>query len=98
AQSPIAGFDSWKGLPQWEDEAAADKPGSLPVEVIEARQRLAQLVGISGEVRTEQESYAEDATYAFGPRDRAGAPKIALIEAGTGIGKTLGYLAPASLW
>ena len=28
----------------------------------------------------------------------AGAPKIALVEAGTGIGKTLGYLAPASLW
>ena len=27
-----------------------------------------------------------------------GRPAIALIEAGTGIGKTLGYLAPASLW
>ncbi|HEX9159383.1 MAG TPA: ATP-dependent DNA helicase, partial [Rhizomicrobium sp.] len=27
-----------------------------------------------------------------------GAPRIALLEAGTGIGKTLGYLAPASLW
>jgi ATP-dependent DNA helicase DinG len=97
-QSPIAGFDSWRGLPQWEDDQAPDKPGSLPVEIGEARQRLAELVGIGGEVRAEQEAYAEDATYAFGPRDRAGAPKIALIEAGTGIGKTLGYLAPASLW
>ena len=38
------------------------------------------------------------ATYAFGPRERAGHPRIALVEAGTGIGKTLGYLAPASLW
>ena len=28
----------------------------------------------------------------------AGAPRIALVEAGTGTGKTLGYLAPASLW
>jgi len=98
ALSPIAGFDSWRGLPQWEDEPAPDKPGSLPVEANEARQRLAQLVGSTGEVRNEQESYAEDATFAFGARERAGAPRIALIEAGTGTGKTLGYLAPASLW
>src|SRR5665213_250765 len=98
SQSPIAGFDSWRGLPQWEDDAAPDKPGSLPVEIGETRQRLAQLVGAGGEVRTEQEAYAEDAAYAFGVRERAGAPKIALIEAGTGIGKTLGYLASASLW
>ncbi|HEY2034846.1 MAG TPA: ATP-dependent DNA helicase [Rhizomicrobium sp.] len=98
ALSPIAGFDAWRGLPQWEDEPAADKPGSLPVDAGEARHRLAQLVGDAGEVRPEQEDYAEDATYAFGARERAGAPKIALIEAGTGIGKTLGYLAPASVW
>ena len=26
------------------------------------------------------------------------APNMVLAEAGTGIGKTLGYLAPASLW
>ena len=98
ALSPIAGFDAWRGLAQWEDEPAPDKPGSLPVEPGEARQRLAKLVGMSGEVRPEQESYAEEASYAFAARERAGAPKIALIEAGTGIGKTLGYLAPASLW
>jgi ATP-dependent DNA helicase DinG len=98
ALSPIAGFDTWRGLPQWEDEPGPDKPGSLPVETGEVRQRLAQLVGDAGEVRPEQEEYAEDATYAFAARDRAGAPRIALIEAGTGTGKTLGYLAPASVW
>ncbi|MGN6516957.1 MAG: ATP-dependent DNA helicase, partial [Rhizomicrobium sp.] len=98
ALSPIAGFDAWRGLPQWEDEPAPDKTGSLPVDAGEARQRLARLVGEDGEVRTEQESYAEDATFAFGARERAGAPRIALIEAGTGTGKTLGYLAPASVW
>jgi ATP-dependent DNA helicase DinG len=98
ALSPIAGFDAWRGLPQWEDESAPDKPGSLPVDANEARQRLAQLVGGTGEVRTEQEDYAEDAAFAFGARERAGAPRIALIEAGTGTGKTLGYLAPASVW
>jgi ATP-dependent DNA helicase DinG len=98
ANSPIAGMDVWRALPEWEDEAPPAKPGSLPVEESETRNRLAQLVGISGEPRPEQVAYAEASTYAFGPRERAGAPKIALIEAGTGIGKTLGYLAPASLW
>jgi ATP-dependent DNA helicase DinG len=96
--SPIAGLDAWRGLPSWEDDSAPDKPGSLPVEPDEARARLAMLVGASGETRNEQASYAEAATYAFSARERAGAPRIALVEAGTGVGKTLGYLAPASLW
>jgi ATP-dependent DNA helicase DinG len=96
--SPIAGLDVWRGLPQWEDEAPPAKPSSIPVEAAETRARLQQLIGAGGEARTEQAAYAEAAAYAFSPRERAGAPRIALIEAGTGIGKTLGYLAPASLW
>ena len=96
--SPVAGLDVWRGVCQWEDEAPPPKPGSLPVETSETRARLLELVRDAGETRTEQADYAGEATYAFAPRERAGAPKIALIEAGTGIGKTLGYLAPASLW
>jgi ATP-dependent DNA helicase DinG len=96
--SPIAGLDVWRGLPQWDDEAPPAKPSSLPVEASEASARLEQLIGAAGEARPEQVAYAEAAAYAFSPRERAGAPRIALIEAGTGIGKTLGYLAPASLW
>ena len=93
--SPIAGLEAWRGLPQWEDEAPLGQPGSLPVEAREVRARLAQLVD---QVRPEQASYSEAAAYAFGPREQAGAPRVALVEAGTGTGKTLGYLAPASLW
>lgn len=96
--APMAGMETWRGLTQWEDQALPGMPGSYPVEENEARQRLTQLVGLGGEVRAEQMAYTEAASYAFSPRTRAGAPKIALIEAGTGIGKTLGYLAPASLW
>ena len=40
--SPIAGLEAWRGLPQWEDDQAPDKPGSLPVDIGEARQRLAE--------------------------------------------------------
>ena len=97
-QSPLAGFDTWRGLPEWEDDSAPDKPGSLPISPDDARARLLQLVGPSGEQRPEQQAYADAASYAFGAREAAGAPRVALIEAGTGIGKTLGYLAPASLW
>ena len=93
--SPIAGLEAWRSLPQWEDEAPAGQPGSLPVEPAEARARLAQMVGV---MRPEQGAYADAATYAFGPREQVGAPRVALVEAGTGTGKTLGYLAPASLW
>jgi ATP-dependent DNA helicase DinG len=91
-------FDVCRRLPVWEDEAPPPKPGSAAVAVEESRMRLAQLVGSSGEARPEQVAYAEASTFAFAVRERAGAPRVALIEAGTGTGKTLGYLAPASLW
>ncbi|MEY4707149.1 MAG: hypothetical protein RJB58_872 [Pseudomonadota bacterium] len=93
--SPIAGLEAWRTLPAWEDEAPVGQPGSQPVEPAEARARLSRMVGVP---RPEQAAYSDAATYAFGPREQAGSPRIALVEAGTGTGKTLGYLAPASLW
>ena len=93
--SPIAGLEAWRGLPQWDDEAPVGTPGSQSVAPEEARARLLSLVGTP---RPEQSAYSDAATYAFGPREDSGAPRIALVEAGTGTGKTLGYLAPASVW
>ena len=93
--SPIAGLEAWRGLPVWEDEAPMGTPGSEPVTPDEAKARLARLVP---NPRPEQAAYSAAASYAFGPREDSGAPRIALVEAGTGTGKTLGYLAPASLW
>ncbi|HXC55964.1 MAG TPA: ATP-dependent DNA helicase [Rhizomicrobium sp.] len=94
----LAGLETWRGLPEWEDTQAPDKPGSLPVSAEDAQARLAQLVQRMGELRPEQESYTAAAAYAFSARETAGSPRVALVEAGTGVGKTLGYLAPASLW
>jgi ATP-dependent DNA helicase DinG len=93
--SPIAGMEAWRSLPQWEDEAPVGTPGTQPVTAGEVQARLLSLVGTP---RPEQAAYSDAATYAFGPREEAGAPRIALVEAGTGTGKTLGYLAPASVW
>ena len=93
--SPIAGLEAWRALPVWEDEPLVGTPGSQPVEPSEARARLLTLVGTP---RPEQAAYSDAATHAFGPREDSGAPRVALVEAGTGTGKTLAYLAPASLW
>src|SRR3954468_17758141 len=41
---------------------------------------------------------AEAATSVFAPKPGKDAPNMLLAEAGTGIGKTLAYLAPAALW
>jgi ATP-dependent DNA helicase DinG len=95
---PLGGIDSWRRLPEWEDQPPPARPGSEPVETEEAQARLAALIGWTGAVRPQQQDFTAAATAAFAPRNRVGAPRIALVEAGTGTGKTLGYLAPASLW
>src|SRR5262249_42902907 len=72
--------------------------GDTPVEPQEADARLLSLIGPNAEVRPQQRDYAAAVTHAFTPRDRVDAPKVAIAEAGTGVGKTLGYVAPASVW
>jgi ATP-dependent DNA helicase DinG len=88
----------WERLPEWSDHAPEPPSGSLPVEPAAARRRLAQLLGEGAEHRPSQADYASAATEAFQPRQQAGEPRLVLAEAGTGTGKTLGYIAPASLW
>ncbi|HTR83818.1 MAG TPA: ATP-dependent DNA helicase [Reyranella sp.] len=96
-----AGLDVWRLLPQWEEPPPQPPPSSLPVEPREARQRLAQLISAGpnmAEARPTQSDYASAASLAFAAREEEEKPKVVLVEAGTGVGKTLGYVAPASLW
>jgi ATP-dependent DNA helicase DinG len=88
----------WRRLPEWEDAAPLPPPSALPVTDAEARARLAAMLGPEAEQRPGQSDYAGAAASAFAPRETAGDPKFVLAEAGTGTGKTLGYLAPASVW
>ncbi len=74
------------------------RPNSWPVEPVEARARLIQLLGSDAEPRAEQLTYVSDVAAAFAPRDQPGAPRIVLAEAGTGVGKTIGYIAPSEVW
>ncbi len=88
----------WEDLPKWEDEAPPPPPSSHPVPPTEARARLAAMLGPGAEQRPGQADYASAAAAAFAPRTTPGDPAFVLAEAGTGTGKTLGYVAPASLW
>jgi ATP-dependent DNA helicase DinG len=94
------GLDVWSRLAEWEDEGPAGEPGSRPIEPEAAAQRLAVLLARSGllEPRPTQAQFSVEAAHAFQPRAREGEPNMMLAEAGTGVGKTLAYLAPASLW
>ncbi len=92
------GFAVWRGLPEISEHAPPPPAGHAPVEENEARRRLAELLGVEAEARPSQADYAAALTPAFAPRVRERQPTVVLAEAGTGVGKTLGYLAPASLW
>jgi ATP-dependent DNA helicase DinG len=85
-------------LPEWEENGGRTPPRTVRVASHQAVERLATLVGSEAEVRTGQRDYAAAAAAVFAPRTAEGQPNMLLAEAGTGIGKTLGYLAPASLW
>ena len=98
AKAGARGLRVWEDLPKWEEEAPLPAPGSMPVGAGEARARLAAMLGAGAEQRPGQADYASAAARAFAPREVAGEPHVVLAEAGTGTGKTLGYVAPASLW
>jgi ATP-dependent DNA helicase DinG len=105
----LAGLDIWTRLPEWSEAGPVDPPTHFPVEPQEARARLAELVRAASrrgaedgsgtaEARPQQADFASAVSAGFAPRQAPLVPNVVLAEAGTGVGKTLGYLAPASLW
>ncbi len=92
------GIGVWDELPEWSDGAPPPEPDHLPVGAEETRRRLADLIGDKAEQRAAQADFSAGLTPAFCPRPEEEAPNVVLAEAGTGVGKTLGYIAPASLW
>lgn len=85
-------------LPEWEEGAPRPAPRTVTIDLADVEARLTTLTGSGAEVRPGQRAYAAAVADAFAPRMIREAPNMVLAEAGTGIGKTLGYLAPASLW
>ncbi|HWK45313.1 MAG TPA: helicase C-terminal domain-containing protein [Stellaceae bacterium] len=107
ARDATAGLAIWQRLTEWSESGPIDPPTHYPVDPAEARRRLAELIGEIGsadpdgarpEARPQQADYASAVSQAFLPRQAEDTPRVVLAEAGTGVGKTLGYLAPASVW
>ena len=98
AQPRAEALKVWRHLPEWEDAAPTPAPSAHPVRGGEARARLDAMLGPGAEQRPGQADYAAAAAAAFSPREERGQPAVVLAEAGTGTGKTLGYVAPATLW
>ncbi len=95
---PAAGLRVWIRLPEWQERPPPAPPGSQPIAAEDVEDRLTRLLGAGAETREVQRSYARSVTAAFQPRPAPDQPLLVLAEAGTGTGKTLGYVAPASVW
>lgn len=90
----------WSKLTEWGDDPPLPPPSNEPVTGDETRERLASLLTTkrAAEKRPEQVNYATRLAESFRPPEAPDQPHVTLAEAGTGVGKTLGYLAPASVW
>ena len=88
----------WNDLREILDAAPRGEPGTKPICPGSARNRLAEMLGPNSEIRKTQTDYATTNCIVFDRPENGPNPTLLLSEAGTGIGKTLGYLAPASLW
>jgi ATP-dependent DNA helicase DinG len=85
-------------LPEWSEQPPRAAPRTVTLAEGDVADRLGRLTGSGAERRQGQRDYAAAASAVFAPRALRDSPNLVLAEAGTGIGKTLGYLAPASLW
>ena len=92
------GLNAWDRVEEWEEDGGRAPGRQDPIAPGEAQHFLREILGSGAEQRAPQSAYAGAATFAFQPRQSKEINNILLAEAGTGLGKTLGYLAPAYLW
>jgi ATP-dependent DNA helicase DinG len=92
------GLNVWDRLDEWEDvgpPAKGDQQEVLPAEALAV---LRDALGPDSEARPQQRDYVTAAIHGFAARQSPAFNNILLAEAGTGLGKTLGYLSPAWVW
>jgi len=85
-------------LPQWEGEAPPPPPKDIVLPEDTVQRQLKAFLPEQAEDRPGQRRYTQASLFSFAPRDHVDAPNVLLSEAGTGIGKTLGYAATATRW
>ena len=88
----------WHLLDEIEDVMPRQMAGSKEISSQQVHERLHNLLGDHAETRNSQTDYAAALNGIFAAPEDEKRPHFVLAEAGTGTGKTLGYLAPATLW
>ncbi|HKQ95459.1 MAG TPA: ATP-dependent DNA helicase [Aestuariivirgaceae bacterium] len=92
------GLNVWDHIEEWTDEGPKPPGSQLDIEASEALEALERFLGDEAERRPQQSAYCAEVVHAFAPRQSPLSNSILLAEAGTGLGKTLAYLAPAHVW
>ena len=92
------GASIWFRLPENPEYGPDPEPGAFPISIDQTERRLKTMLGKGAEIRPGQKAYAASLVPAFSTPSGEDNPTVVLAEAGTGTGKTLGYLAPATLW
>ena len=87
----------WTRLEEIPDFTPAPPSGASAISQSQAQTRLNHMLGRGTESRAGQKHYTDSLIPAFTPNSTEN-PQLVLAEAGTGTGKTVGYLAPATLW
>ncbi|MEQ1725612.1 MAG: ATP-dependent DNA helicase [Sphingopyxis sp.] len=85
-------------LSEWDEDAPPPRARDVILAAEDISEQLTHITRAGGENREGQQAMAQAVAAIFAPRPARGSPNMLLAEAGTGIGKTLAYLAPASLW
>ena len=80
------------------DYGPQQEPGAFPISHEATERRLKTMLGKNAEIRPGQKAFAASLLPAFGTPRAPEDPILVMAEAGTGTGKTLGYLAPATVW
>lgn len=90
----------WKDIPEWSESAPPSPPSHHGVTEEEATTALKDILGHdhTSENRPQQLDYTNAIRQIFEPKEDIDEPHILMAEAGTGTGKTLGYLTPSTLW
>lgn len=88
----------FEALAPFDDVPARPAAKVVSLEQDAVGKALKRLAGLRREARPDQLRMAEVVAHGFQPRETGEGPNLVLARAGTGIGKTLAYLAPAALW
>jgi ATP-dependent DNA helicase DinG len=93
-----SGTSIWIRLKENPNYGPHPEPGAFPITREATEHRLKEMLGKTAEVRPGQKAFATSLLPAFGTPREPEDPVLVMAEAGTGTGKTLGYLAPATVW